>query len=47
MLKRNFDNLTWLIIANNKGTLSKPNDTQEKMILVRYIIFYIKKASIN
>ena len=35
MLKRNRDNLSWLIIANNKGTLSKHNDIKEKMNLGR------------
>ena len=38
--KRNLDNLTWLIIANAKVPLSKSNDMQEKMNLVRYIIVY-------
>ena len=43
MLKRNFDNRTWLIIAKYKGTLSKLNDTQEKMNLARNIIVEVKK----
>ena len=36
------DNLTWLIIAKCRGTLSKSNNTQEKMSLARYIIVYIQ-----
>ena len=45
--KRNLDNLTWLIIANAKVPLSKSNDMQEKMNLVRYIIVFNKNIYIG
>ena len=47
MLKRKLDNLTWLIIANAKVPLSKSNDMQEKMNLVRYIIVFNKNIYIG